>query len=231
MRGTLVPENRAEELRLVVTHYGWDAPNLTPDEAAHVRDFMRQHFAFFHRGYRLEEVLIEVIGDEGLQMAQNVGFRLRRDYRVCYYDRGGDILPQTQLHPYLLGATRADVQPGGRSKGTVIEGAFAYLPARLLCVLTPCQHELLLLAISGADDAEIASMIGISRAGVKRRWLDLYRRLHDHYPDLFPTALEGTRLAEGRRRLLNYVRDTPGELRPIPFPESRRSQNIRNNMR
>lgn len=56
---------------------------------------------------------------------------------------------------------------------------------------------------------------------VKKRWHEIYDRVAEVEPELLPPAIaEGPRAhsrgAERRRRLLNYLRQHPVELRPSP---------------
>lgn len=72
-------------------------------------------------------------------------------------------------------------------------------------------------AVEGATDEEIARDFAMSLSIVKKRFRGAYRKVLDspgHLPIQHADANCGSRGAELRRRLLNYLRDHPEELTP-----------------
>jgi len=82
--------------------------------------------------------------------------------------------------------------------------------------------------MNGSTDWELATQLGISVAAVKKSWRDIYGRVHDRIPKLFPSEGHEKQLGSERgkakkARLLAYVREHPEELRPIARKASRSS--------
>jgi hypothetical protein len=83
--------------------------------------------------------------------------------------------------------------------------------------LTPTEQRLLLHAIDGLNDVEVAAALGISRDAVKSTWKTVYSHVEDVMPVLFADHNGGnanSRGAEKRRRVVSHVRDNLQELRP-----------------
>ena len=89
--------------------------------------------------------------------------------------------------------------------------------ARPIFGFTPPEQRILTLALEGRTDESIARVTGTSSATVKKRLRDVYVKVADASPpapSLAKPFLNGTRGAETRRHLLNYLRDHPEESRP-----------------
>jgi hypothetical protein len=83
--------------------------------------------------------------------------------------------------------------------------------------LTPSEQRLLLLAIDGLNDVEVATALGISKDAVKSTWKTIYGHVEDVMPVLFAGHDVGdgsSRGAEKRRRVVSHVRANLQELRP-----------------
>jgi DNA-binding NarL/FixJ family response regulator len=78
---------------------------------------------------------------------------------------------------------------------------------------------LLLTALLGGTDEDLADELGISLSAVKKAWHSIYERTCAHDSELVPVT---TRSEEGvaergkmkKQRLLAYLRDHPEEIRP-----------------
>jgi len=71
-----------------------------------------------------------------------------------------------------------------------------------------------------------AGQLNVSEAAVKKRWRDIYDRVHDRVPELF-SAEESPESSSKRgkakkHRLLSYVREHPEKLRQIARKAARR---------
>lgn len=77
---------------------------------------------------------------------------------------------------------------------------------------------MLLAALRGGTDEELAIDLGISLSAVKKMWLSIYGRASTHVPELLPNRGSvqegGERGKEKKHRLLSYLRDHPEEHRP-----------------
>jgi hypothetical protein len=84
--------------------------------------------------------------------------------------------------------------------------------------LRDSDQQLLLAALRGATDQELASGLGFSLSAVKARWRSAIARVEETMPDLVCDAVshEG-RGAQKRHRVLAYVRSHPEELRPFDW--------------
>lgn len=171
--------------------------------------------AFFeaHRGYQIKETLSERYGEGHRNIYLGGGYELRTDY-AAFYARQGRTPPPTSERPFLFGLTRAEAFANpGRSIATL----FLHRPPRFF--FRDSEQELLRRALGGETDEELAHSLSLSLWAVKKRWQAVYRRVMQIAPDLLPEAEsalpEKKRGAEKRRRLLDYLRRHPEELRPI----------------
>ena len=88
--------------------------------------------------------------------------------------------------------------------------------------LRSTDQELLLAALKGFTDPELASELGLTEEAVKRRWAALFSRVEESMPELFSSlrarsctqSSSQQRGPQKRHRILAYVRDHPEELRP-----------------
>jgi hypothetical protein len=95
---------------------------------------------------------------------------------------------------------------------------FDYSPPKL--GLIPSEQPLVLSALPGATDQRLAAMLGVSLPAVKKLWASIYLRVDDNLPELIANRdrsdpLVASRGKEKRRRLLDYLRNHPEELRPV----------------
>jgi DNA-binding CsgD family transcriptional regulator len=99
---------------------------------------------------------------------------------------------------------------------TPVSAVFTYLPP--LFRFTAAEQRMLLRAIEGLTDEEIAGSLSVSRDAVKQTWRSIYDHVTQVMPDLVDrvqmVAGEGARGQEKRRRIVAYVRDNAQELRP-----------------
>jgi len=96
-------------------------------------------------------------------------------------------------------------------------GLFVYEQPQ--CGFRRSEQRLLISALEGGTDQELADALEISLSAVKKMWRSIYDRVGACLPKLLPhskTDLEPSeRGHEKRRRLLAYLRDHPQELRPV----------------
>jgi len=98
----------------------------------------------------------------------------------------------------------------------VLQGLFLRRAPRL--ALTAAQQDLLELALHNFDDAAIAAELGVTLHTVHKRWRAIYERVGDALPGLLaeaaaPVTRSGRGL-EKRKRIVEYARHHPEELRP-----------------
>jgi hypothetical protein len=128
-----------------------------------------------------------------------------------FFQRRGEALPPPGQRPFLLGVTRQEVLADfGRS----VAPAFVETPPRL--GFTRAEQQLLRQAVFGYTDVELARRLQLALPTIKNRWRALYDRLGLIAPELVVEidCSSGVRGQEKRRRLIEYVRRHPEELRP-----------------
>ncbi len=206
-RAALEAGNAGEGLTAVMLHPVAVAEDLGEREADAVSQRMVEAIVDAHRGYRLKEFMAEAGGRRGVEVGMRMGLRLRAD-------PGDD-------PPVLLGITRDE---GQLAPGTFAFALFSYSEPRL--ALTPSEQDLLRRALGGRTDEDLARDLGRAVATVKKRWAGIYARVDALEPGLPGVSSEGRgaspgRGVERRRRLVQYAREHPEELRPTLRPRSR----------
>lgn len=203
--------NGGEGLNLLILIIGWARERLTAEDARWVKAKIFEAFFFTHGGYNVKHVMQEVYSEEERERGEAIGVRLLTDYGK-FYDSGALPLPPPAAHPFLIGARREEVRDG-----SALSPLFFYAPPRFF--FKPGEQEMLLQALLGASDEELASALHVSLSTVHKRWQALYERVAVVAPDLLPSARDASsdhrRGVEKRRHLLTYLRSHLEELRPI----------------
>ena len=175
--------------------------------------FMMSTFIEKHRGYLWKEIIgAQPESMDYLLLALNTGGRfwdpLRGGYTPSMRETPTDILRR----PHVLGVSRD--MDRGELMGSWAGVLFDYHPP--VFGLSESEQRLLVSALTGVTDEQLAETHGISLSAIKKRWISIHRRVQDAKPDLTSTdAPASGRGKEKRRRLLAYVRDHPEELRPV----------------
>lgn len=86
--------------------------------------------------------------------------------------------------------------------------------------LRDSDQELLLAALEGATDYELAHQLKLTLSAIKARWRSIFARVAEVKMDLLPDDLrEEIRGSQKRHRVLAYVRSHMEELRPYDWSE------------
>lgn len=119
-----------------------------------------------------------------------------------------DVGRDTAESSVIVGMTRdqAMAQPAGSPI------SFLFLSQRPRFYFAPSERRVLRAALTGRSDGEIAALIGVSHDAVKAAWKVVFRRVAEY---------AGEDASHGRRRLLEYLRQHPEELRPYQRPAGR----------
>jgi len=172
---------------------------------------MRLAFVEDMRGYRVKSALIE-LWDEVPPHAINGGpYPIVTDY-ASFFERRGEAVPPPGRRPFLLGVTRQEVTA---DFGRAVAPAFVDTPPRL--GFTRAEQQLLRQAVRGYTDVQLARRLELALPTIKNRWRALYDRLGSVAPELVemePSSETAVRGQEKRRRVVEYVRRHPEELRP-----------------
>lgn len=207
-RGEVGKANAEGELNALFTRWGRAGALLTREEQMEIGRFMHDTFTLLTRGYRFREILIDVIGEPPRQQALRAGFVDRNRYEAHFAEH---LLPLTQ-RPFLMGVTREEAFA---TEGCVMSHYFIHLRPRFGFNLWEQEMLCLCLRLPGATNATLARALDIPLNTVKNRWLSLYRRVEEVAPDLLPQSeADKERGPEKRRRLLQYLREHPEDLRP-----------------
>jgi hypothetical protein len=193
-------------LNLLNLHYAEATDGLGSEEQHQVRFHIFEAFLTQHRGYRIKEVLQEIWDDEIPQPYILKGWgAVRSEYASFAISRLAG-----EPRPYLIGLTRADVEafPGWMATPifTWTAPGFGFSPA---------EQALLVPALGGGTDRDLAQTLGLALPTIKSRWRQIYDRVAAVAPELLPDRQDGDgrRGDEKRRRLIEYLRHHLEELR------------------
>jgi hypothetical protein len=169
-----------------------------------VRDKITSWIAEMLSGLRLKELQIEAYVGWQHHWCLDAGFLLRTDFPQ--HPDGGE-----RIGLYGLSASEA-----AGKEGCPYLTCFTCASPRLR--LTRSEQTLLLHALSGQEDADLAYSLCLSPNTVKKRWASILDQFSLTCPELFPELehfpASGRRGAEKRGRILTYVRHHMEELRP-----------------
>jgi DNA-binding CsgD family transcriptional regulator len=116
--------------------------------------------------------------------------------------------------PHVAGITR---EMALQQFGSWISSLFRYEPPRFR--FSRSEQRLLLSAMAGGTDEELAGQLSISLSTVKKTWLSVYDRVAACLPELVPRKASAgpdlsTRGRDKKQHLIVYLREHPEELRP-----------------
>ena len=221
--------NRKNGLNLCVLHCDYRVPPRDmPEDGALIEKHIEMYF-HYHCGYQLKEYLHEVYGEESRRWMVESGMEVRTDYAgidshelTRWRANGGG----RDRGPYVIGLTRAEAY--GRT-GSRAFPMFVHTPAGLGFRLA--EQELLLRALAGETDEELADSLNLSLSAIKKRWSAIYDRVWEAHLERVlgidadePADSRGRRGSERRRHLLNYLQNHPEELQPVNAAKGRASR-------
>lgn len=187
--------NAQGSLNVAVLYSNWDLA-LKPIQVHEVQALFAISFYELHVGYNLSRLIFEAVDEGDLRYAESISaWRI-----LCRF---------AQL-PHALATCTLE-------SSMVRTGSAAMLlfhrRAAVLRLRRPSQ-ELLLLAVRGFSDIEIAQKLHLSLPAVRQRWASIFEQVGARRPDLLPPAQGPVRGEEKRKKLLNFVREHREELRP-----------------
>lgn len=196
--------NAAGQLHLVVLNFAIDDAPLAP--VTEIVAISSKAFLTVHSGYGLRSYLVE----------------------VREHERKAAMYRQSAL---AMGCAAAPAAPGAATQVFFFDdeksGQHPFHTHRTLFLrrpphigLTAAQQDLLVLAMRGHNDTQIASELGIALDTVHKRWRAIFERAERAVPGLFgeadATRVRHARGGEKRRPLLTFLETHPEELRPWP---------------
>jgi hypothetical protein len=171
-------------------------------------------FISLHRGFLLKELMVQPETAEHLLGLCNSGGLLLNAADGSYGEFRVGEARHFLTEPCIIGGTRYRLLT---QIGSWAFPLFAYQPP--LCGFNRSEQRLLLIALDGGTDEELADALQISLSAVKKMWRSIYARVGVCLPELLPhsvTDVEASeRGKEKKQRLLTYLRDHPEELRPV----------------
>ena len=201
--------NAGDGLNLVVLHYGW-CKDVAPEDMTPIQMVQTERFIYEHAGYATKEYIHEVFGAALRDFLLASGMRLTRDYREDAWHEALAKVSEDDW-PYLFAFGEEASRAGSltslfRSKG-----------ARPRFGFSPGEQRLLLLALEGRSDDELADALDLSSWTVKKRWQSVYAKVDAIDPRIVAPHRENeddTKVRQRRRYLLAHLREHLEELRP-----------------
>ena len=191
-----------------VNMYGtWREEVSTQQDLSEVQALMTTSFLETHAGYRLNRVLKEVIGVSRMGFARATGI-----WRVVAQ------FPETDSALFkVISREIAFEMPYSAA-------AVMYNYREPVLGLAKADQQLLIAALKGGTDTELARQLGVSLTSVKKGCLSVFARFEDVRPELpdnfaSKTADHPRRGPQKRHHVLSYVRVHPQELRPYIMPK------------
>jgi hypothetical protein len=206
-RGRPAPLNDAElrssntdaSLDLVILIRHWRADVLRNEGLAEAKALLGMAYLRIHAGFRLDRIITENLDEQEEENTHSTGL----------WKTVGQFGPGRSLS--LLTREQALRIPGGIS-------ALLFQYTKPVLGLLDSEQELLIAALAGLTDEELADKLGIRLPAVKKRWRSIFERIGER-EDLFPHSGEapddGSRGRQKRHNILAYVREHPEELRPF----------------
>jgi hypothetical protein len=169
-----------------------------------------------HRGYLWKEITGIQAETAGMFYGQLKSGGMLLNPTTGQWEDSFDGAPEEIVkQPHFIGLSREIAM---RTPGSLVGLLFDFKPPRF--GLSASAQRLLLAALRGGTDEELADELGISLSAVKKAWRSVYERVAAELPDLIPAsdaAEDGAseRTREKKRPLLTYLREHPEELRPV----------------
>jgi len=159
------------------------------------------------RGFQLIEFLGEVYGETEACVTDGLGLRRRTDTSRSLDRAGAEIDPART--PIIVGIDRSEALA---IPGTTLASVFDF--AAPILFLSAGEQDVMIQALLGRTDEEIAEQLCVSFATIRKRWASVYDKVADTLPDLFVDQDDSRRSREKRRRVLAYLDTRWSELRP-----------------
>ena len=205
MTKEVAAENAGDGLNLLVLHYGW-CKDVSPEDLGTIQIRQTERFMYEHAGYFTKEYIQEVFGSVLRDFMVAGGMLVKHDYREDAWRETLAGLSEDD-RPYLTAhGTEA-------SRAGTITSIFRSKATRPRFALSPGEQRMLLLALEGQSDEELATALGLSSWTVKKRWQSIYAKVDAVDPNI-ATPRQDDKLRQRRRYLVAYLREHLEELRP-----------------
>ncbi|MFK7965603.1 MAG: helix-turn-helix transcriptional regulator [Burkholderiaceae bacterium] len=208
-RASIARENARGTLKLGVLHWATRQRDPLNPETLRVLSLVPGAWQAGHGGYRLEQILFyEMFYTAAAKIMSNIGYRTREctprpgeaadaePAYVFYWPKEDSALGLAALIPAI-----ATSKPIPRFR------------------LTRTQQRLIIAALEGFRDKDIAESLGVRYDTVRQNWHDIYQRIDRVDAAMLPgeKSGDGRRGEEKRRVLIEYMRQHREELRPFDW--------------
>ncbi|MBC7526462.1 MAG: hypothetical protein H7308_02835 [Chthonomonadaceae bacterium] len=161
-RSHLAEANTEPGLNLMVTHWTWAEPFLSPEAAHSVRSALEEQFFRVYQGYCLREILIEGFGTKFRERCEYAGLRCLSDFGEYYRTHPR---PENPDHfPFLMGIMARESR---LRDGCALVRSFLYTPPRFY--FNEEERHVLCEARLRRSDREIAEGLCTSLSTIKYR--------------------------------------------------------------
>ncbi len=179
---------------------------IRADIATRTVDWVRYSSA----GYRLRSFLMEMYDEFDYQWAEGLGCVLLADYGgLSLPSQSPRLLREARLYGFRIGEHVVRYGTVAQMISHVEQPRFGF---------TATQQEMLLHAMQGETDDELAADLRLAPVTVKKRWSAVYDRVAAIAPEVLAARHEmaerGVKSLQRRRRLIDYLRGHMEELRP-----------------
>jgi len=199
-RGEVARANAGDGVNVIVLCADWRDELLNGDERQEVQTLLASSFTEVLAGFRIRRIFHETAHEPVREFVQrSIVYR-----PIAEFPEAGRVI-------HLM--TAESVKDVPASLGNVL---FNFREPRLR--LRDSDQQLLLAALGGATDNELADQLGVSAAAVKARWRSSFARIAETMPELVSDAdSRKSRGAQKRHRVLSFLRNHMGELRPYAW--------------
>jgi hypothetical protein len=202
-RSEVAQANAGEGVDIVVLAGNWRDEIITADARRVVHTLLIFSFTEWLVGFRVRRILCETVDEAARKFVQaSVEYRTIAEF------------PDVARSLHLMTFETATALPA--SAGNLI---FKYDEPTLH--LRESDQRLLMLALRGATDSELAAELAITVAAVKARWRSTFAHIAEQSPHLLSYDGEHRyRSKQKRHHVLAYLRTHPEELRPYDWKKS-----------
>lgn len=216
-RKQVAKANAQANLHLGVLH--WCLRNRNPQnpETLAVLALVPAAWQAVHGGYHVESIAFyEVYGPAHGAVMRNIGYQ-QLAFKQSTHRLNG---VETSNLPACFSVHRDQVLLGAAA----LMGVSMFQASQPRFGLSPAQQRMVLVALEGAADRQLATELSIAYDSVRKAWESIYRRIEDVDAAVLPdSGTDGNhRGVEKRRHVLEYLRQHLEELRPISRSVSRR---------
>ncbi len=204
--GELARGNAAGNLSLLILYSAWRRDGLSDREVEQIKTLLASTFFEAHLGYGMKEWMSEA--SDAVQIAYAHATAV---WNVRVFDKS-NMASSTDFQTAFL---YVDSQHACRRAGSI--PALMFLRRVPIFGLRGTSQEVLRHALRGHTDDELARMLGITRAAVKKRWIRIFDDVERQVPSFgnASPSRDSVRGPQRRHHLLAYVREHPEELRPF----------------